>query len=108
MEKAERVKGVRGLLRRGLAYSEKVFGLRSQWRRVRDFRPQPQIPTQVFPAVLFLMFLCRLRSFNELEQYIHQPTWQQWLEHRAPSVDEIAYVSERMDLDSLEIRRIAL
>lgn len=68
---------------------------------MRDFRPQPQIPTHVFPAVLFLMFLCRLRSFNELEQYIHQPTWQQWLEHRAPSVDEIAYVSERIDLGSL-------
>jgi len=47
------------------------------------------------------MFLCRLRSFNELEQYIHQPSWRRWLGDAAPSVDEIAYVSERMDLAGL-------
>lgn len=101
MEEAERVQGVRIILRRALRYADKVFDLRDQCRQVRDFRPQPQIPTPVFPAILFLMFLCRLRSFNELEQYIHQPCWRRWLKDAAPSVDEIAYVSERLDLDSL-------
>jgi len=101
VEEVEGVRGVRTIVRRALSYSDKVFGLHNQWGRVRDCRPQPQIPTEVFPAVLFLMSLCRLRSFNELEQYIHQPAWQRWLGHRAPSVDEIAYVSERMDLGSL-------
>jgi hypothetical protein len=78
-----------------------VFHLQDLWREVRDFRPRPQIPTHVFPATIFLMFLCRLRSFHELEQYADQSSWRRWLEHAVPSVDEIAYVSERMDLSSL-------
>lgn len=101
MEQAEGLPGVGTILRRALCYSDKVFDLKNQWRRVRDCRPQPQIPSHVFPAVVFLMFLCRLRSFNELEQYIHQPSWRRWLGDAAPSVDEIAYVSERMHLGSL-------
>lgn len=101
MEEAHQLTGVTAILRRVLAYSDKTFDLRDQWREVRDFRPQPQIPTHVFPATIFLMFLCRLRSFNELEQYANQASWQCWLRHAAPSVDEIAYVSERMDLSSL-------
>lgn len=92
---------MRRLLRRAVAYSDKMFHLRSQWRGVRDCRPRPRIPTEVFPAVLFVMFLCRIRSFHELEQYLHQRTWRRWLGHEMPCVDEIAYVCERMELDSL-------
>lgn len=101
MEKAHRLTGVTAILRRVLAYSDKVFHLQDLWREVRDFRPQPQIPTHVFPATIFLMFLCRLRSFNELEQYANQSSWPRWLRHAVPSVDEIAYVSQRMDLSTL-------
>jgi hypothetical protein len=101
VEQVEGITGVGTILRRVLSYSDKVFDLKTQWRQVRDCRPQPQIPSHVFPAVVFLMFLCRLRSFNELEQYIHQPSWRRWLADAAPSVDEIAYVSERMDLASV-------
>ena len=101
MEKAHQLIGVTAILRRVLAYSHKVFDLQDQWREVRDFRPQPQIPTHVFPATIFLMFLCRLASFNELEQYANQSSWRRWLRHAAPSIDEIAYVSERIELSSL-------
>ena len=90
-----------GILRRAVAYSDKMFHLRSQWRGVRDCRPRPQIPTEVFPAVLFMMFLCRIRSFHELEQYLNQGAWQRWLGRGMPCVDEIAYVCERIDLESL-------
>lgn len=101
MESAQRQEGVRPGLRRALVYADKVFQLSKQWKRVEDSRPQPQIPTHVFPAGLFLMFLCRLRSFHELEQYLHHKGWEGWLGRRMPCVDEIAYVCERIDLDSL-------
>ncbi len=42
------------------------------------------------------MFCCRLPSFNELEQHRNKSSWTRWLgNHRLPSADELAYVSER-------------
>jgi hypothetical protein len=59
----------------------------------------------VFPAMLFVMFLCRLRSFHELEQYRELVAWRRWLraakDRRMPCADEIAYVAERIDLTTL-------
>ena len=93
------------MLRRVLAYADRVFHLKHGWKRVRDSRRQPQIPTAVFPAMLFAMFLCRLRSFHELEQYRDQVAWRRWLDpardRRMPCADEIAYVTERLDVDDL-------
>ena len=69
---------------------------------MRDSRPQPQIPTPVFPAVFFAMFVCRIGSFNELEQHRGRPAWRRWLAgHTLPSADDLAYVSERIDVDDL-------
>jgi len=96
---------MRGTLRRALAYADRVFQLKRRWKRVRDSRRQPQIPTAVFPGLLFVMFLCRLRSFHELEQYRGLVAWRRWLDptkdRRMPCADEIAYVSQRIDLASL-------
>jgi hypothetical protein len=93
------------MLRRAVAYADRVFQLKHWWKRVRDSRRQPQIPTEVFPAMLFVMFLCRLRSFHELEQYRGLVAWRHWLDpakrRRMPCADEIAYVSERIDLGAL-------
>lgn len=51
------------------------------------------------------MFICRIGSFNELEQHRGRAGWRRWLgRHPLPSADELAYVSERIDADSL--RRI--
>jgi len=66
VEQPQRSEGMRGILRRALAYADRVFQLKRWWKRVRDSRRQPQIPTGVFHAVLVMMFLCRLRSFHEL------------------------------------------
>ena len=89
------------MLRRVLGYADRVFQLDRWWNRVRDSRRQPQIPTEVFPAGLFVMFLCRLRSFHELEQYRDRVAWRRWLNppqrRRMPCADEIAYVTERLD-----------
>jgi hypothetical protein len=48
------------------------------------------------------MFLCRLPSFNELEQHRAKRSWRRWLGgHDLPSADALAYVAERIDLDDL-------
>lgn len=73
------------------------------WRRqVSDSRPQPDIPTEVFPAAFFAMFACRLPSFNELEQHRPSNSWKRWLGgHVLPCADELGYTSERIDLEGL-------
>lgn len=82
-----------------LSYTDKVFGLRRQWKlKVSDSRPKAQIPTKVFPAAFFAMFSCRLPSFNELEQHRDKSSWRHWLGGSPlPSADELAYASERID-----------
>ncbi len=48
------------------------------------------------------MFCCRLPSFNELEQHRNKSSWTRWPgNHRLPSADELAYVSERIEPDSV-------
>jgi hypothetical protein len=51
------------------------------------------------------MFLCRLRSFQELEQYRGRVAWRHWLdsaeERRMPCADEIAYAWKRLELPTL-------
>lgn len=47
------------------------------------------------------MFFCRLRSFNELDQYRNRNSWKRYLGRAAPSDDELGYETERIDLDSL-------
>ena len=48
------------------------------------------------------MFACRIGSFNELEQHRGTPSWRRWLgKHDIPSADDLAYVSERIELDDL-------
>lgn len=49
------------------------------------------------------MFLCRLPSFNELEQHRGRGLWKRWLGDSLPSADECAYVAERLDLDDLRL-----
>ncbi len=48
------------------------------------------------------MFLCRLPSFNELEQHRGKRGWRRWLGgNELPSADALAYVAERIDPDDL-------
>lgn len=89
------------ILRRLLAYGEKIFGLREQWGRIGDTRPRGQIETAIFPTAFFLMFLCRLPSFNELEAHRRRPIWKRWCGQKLPCADECAYVAERLQLQDL-------
>lgn len=48
------------------------------------------------------MFVCRIGSFNELEQHRDRRSWRRWLAGFVlPSADDLAYVSERIDVDDL-------
>jgi hypothetical protein len=47
------------------------------------------------------LFLCRLRSFNELDQYRDRRSWRRYLRCPPPSADELGYQTERIDLHSL-------
>ena len=47
------------------------------------------------------MFLCRLPSFNELEQHRSRLLWRKWLRQSLPSADEYGYVAERFNLNDL-------
>jgi hypothetical protein len=48
------------------------------------------------------MFLCRLPSFNDLEQHRGRRNWRRWLYgHNVPSADAMAYAAERVDLQGL-------
>jgi hypothetical protein len=67
-----------------------------------DCRPKAQIPPQVFLALYFAMFLCRLPSFNDLEQHRGKRGWRRWLYgHDVPSADAMAYAARRADLEGL-------
>jgi len=57
--------------------------------------------TGIFPAAFFLMFLCRLPSFNELEAHRRRPIWKRWCGQKLPCADECSYVAERPNLQDL-------
>lgn len=68
---------------------------------MRDSRPQGQIPTALFPATFFALFSARLPSFHELEQHRPKSSWRRWLGAPLPCADELAYVSERLEVEDL-------
>ena len=48
------------------------------------------------------MFVCRIGSFNGLEQLRGRSSWRRWLgKHGLPSADELGYVSERIEVGDL-------
>jgi len=89
------------MLRRILAYADKMFQLTAAWKQVGDARTQPVIPISAITAAIFILFLNRFPSLNHLDQYRRQGAWRYYLGRRIPSGDEIAWASESIDPDSL-------
>lgn len=93
---------VHGFLRRVLRYAEKVYDLTPRLRKVRDGRaPCARIPTVVGLKAILILFLCRLRSLNALEERRPLRSWPTYLDRPLPSIDEIGWMSERYRLDDL-------
>ena len=89
-------------LRRLLRYAEKIFRLTPLLLGVGDRRSScARIPTIAGLKAILVLFLCRLRSLNSLEEHGSLRSWLRYLGTALPSVDEVAWMSERLDLDDL-------
>ena len=89
------------MLRRFLCYADKVFKLRTLFEQVRDRRVHPHYPSETLAGLCFILFACRLRSFNQLDDYREQGSCSKWIGTDIPSTDELGYGSECFELDSL-------
>jgi len=89
------------LLSRMLVYGQKIFGLFDELDNLKDNRQKPEIPGHVFPKAILILWLCRLPSLNALDQFRTQSSLRRFLRHAMPSGDQVANVSEVMDVPGL-------
>ncbi len=66
-----------------------------------EARVKPEIPLGVFHRALLLLWLCRLPSLLALEQTGRRGAGRRFLRHPMPCADQIANISEGLDLDGL-------
>jgi hypothetical protein len=66
-----------------------------------DHRQKPEIPAAVFPKALLMLWLCRLPSFNALHLLGRRGAGRRFLRHAMPSADQIAEISEILDVPGL-------
>ena len=90
------------ILRRLLAYAEKVFQFSGTVvAGVVDRRPQPRIPTSVVLKSVAALFWARMGSLNALELTAHSRFFRRWLGQSVCSADSVGRVSALMDADGL-------
>lgn len=81
-----------------MRYGEKIFGLLSLLAQTQDHRQKSEIPAAAFSTAILILFLSRQPSLNALDQYRGQGSWRRLLRHGMPCGDQIANVSEVLDL----------
>ena len=91
----------KSVLRRILAYGEKVFGLNSGLREVRDGRVKPRIPAGRVALAYLLVLLGRLGSLNALEQRQAPSAYAKWLGGPLPSADVMGTVAATLELEQI-------
>ena len=85
-----------------LHYAQKVFGLKTLLRGVRDERPLAQIPTCAVLISLVLGVALRISSYLDLSQQTKRRCWRRLCGLKAPiSDDTFEYVTERLSLEDL-------
>ena len=89
------------VLGRVLKYAEKVYGLCTRLRGVRDGRVRPRIPAGRVALSCVLLLLARLGSLNALEQREPSPAWAKWLGGKMPSADLMGDVASSLRLEQL-------
>jgi len=89
------------ILRRLIAWAEKVAELGSLLDRLTDARPQPRIATPVIVRSLLVMIVTRLGSLNAVEQTHASSFWLHFLHTKLPSADTLGRVASQMDPDTL-------
>src|SRR5260370_883746 len=78
------------VLRRLIAYSEKVFHLsREVVAPISDRRPEPRISTSAVVKSSLVMFWARIGSLNALELTARSRFWKTWLGEQACRADSL-------------------
>jgi len=93
-----------GTLARLLRYGEKIFGLCSGLRAVKDGRVSPRIPAGRAALLYVMLMMARLGSLNALEQRKALATWEKWLGGPVPSADMMGDAVNTMHLGQLRAR----
>lgn len=92
------------VLRRLIAYSEKIFDLsRDVVARISDRRPQPRICTAVVVKSTLVMFWARMGSLNALELTAGSRFWKTWLGEPTCSADTVGRVQALLDANGLRL-----
>jgi hypothetical protein len=90
------------ILRRLVAYSEKVFDFsRTVVAAIVDRRLEPRIPTAVVVKSVAVMFWSRMGSLNALEQTAQSGFFRRWLGQSVCSADSIGRVNALMNAEGL-------
>jgi hypothetical protein len=90
------------VLRRLIAYSEKIFGLsREVLAQISDGRLQPRISTSAVVKSTTVLFWARLGSLNAWELVAGSRFWKSWLGEPACSVDTVGRVHALLPADQL-------
>lgn len=85
-----------------LHYAQKVFGLKTVLRGVRDERPQARIPTAPVLLSLVLGVVLRISSYLDLSRQTRRRRWRHLCGLKKPiSDDTFEYVTERLSLADL-------
>lgn len=85
-----------------LHYAQKVFGLKTRLRGVRDERPFARIPTAPVLISLVLGVVLRVSSYLDLSQQTRRRRWRHLCGLKGPlSDDTFEYVTERLSLEDL-------
>jgi hypothetical protein len=89
------------ILRRILAYGQKLCRLRDLTDRVRDSRKRPRVATSLVMRGALVMMLARLGSLNALEQTRQSRFWRRWLGGGLPSADTVGRVCQLADVQTI-------
>jgi len=75
--------------------------LQDELQALVDHRVKPEIPATVFAKAILMLWLCRLPSLNALELFGRRGAGRRFLHHGMPSADQIANISEILDVPGL-------
>jgi hypothetical protein len=90
-----------GVLARALKYGEKIYGLCSGLRKVKDERVRPRICAGRVVLAYLILMLSRLGSLNAIEQRDAPCPWIKWLGGVLPSADVMGDVTDTMNREQL-------
>jgi len=85
------------ILRRLLAYAERVYGLGAMLEAIQDLRQAARIKTLTVVRAVVVMALARMGSLNRVEQSKRNLYWKTWLGVPVPSADTLGRVAAVLD-----------